>query len=122
VISPGGTPRIPPAFSLIIPHPKVIHSSSYAISIPSIISSITSEHITAARPIRIAVIGSGQSSAEVVLDLHNRLGKIPIVGGGKRHCIELFISKGSLKPSDDSQFSNEIFDPDCESIILMAQR
>jgi lysine/ornithine N-monooxygenase len=111
VISPGGAPHLPPTISLIEPHPKIIHSSSYATSIPTILSSITSHRLNPSKPIRIAVIGGGQSSAEVTLDLYNRMNAIPIVGEGYQHEVEMIIAKGSIKPSDDSPFSNEIFDP-----------
>lgn len=112
---------MPAATALITPHPKIIHSSAYALSIPSILSSITAQQVVSSKPIRIAVIGGGQSSAEVVLDLQTRLNMIPILGGGgQRHELELIIGKGSLKPSDDSPFSNEVFDPsgECGSMLF----
>jgi L-ornithine N5-monooxygenase len=63
------------------------------------------------RPLRVAVIGSGQSAAEVTMDVRNRLASVPADG---RHVVDMLIRKGSLKPSDDSPFANEIFDPACE--------
>lgn len=57
--------------------------------------------------IRIAVIGGGQSSAECLIDLYRRLEASPNRG----HQIDMIIHRGSLKPSDDSPFVNEIFDP-----------
>jgi L-ornithine N5-oxygenase len=69
--------------------------------------------LTTARALRIAVLGSGQSSAEVLLDLRSRLASIPIEGEGpQEHQLDMIIRKGSLKPSDDSPFANEIFDPE----------
>ena len=59
------------------------------------------------RATRIAVVGGGQSSAECLMDLYRRLEALP--SGG--HQIDMIIHKGSLKPSDDSPFVNEIFDP-----------
>jgi lysine/ornithine N-monooxygenase len=67
------------------------------------------------RPLRIAVIGAGQSAAEVAIDLHSRLASIP-VAGEKTHTLDMIIRKGSLKPSDDSPFVNEIFNPESQSI------
>jgi L-ornithine N5-oxygenase len=64
------------------------------------------------RSLRVAVIGSGQSAAEVTMDFRDRLGSIPTVGS--RHEVDMIIRKGSLKPSDDSPFANEIFDPSCK--------
>jgi len=63
------------------------------------------------RALRVAVIGSGQSAAEVTLDLRARLSGMPTE---TRHHINMLIRKGSLKPSDDSPFANEIFDPSCK--------
>ena len=45
------------------------------------------------------------------MDVRNRLASVPTQG---RHVVEMLIRKGSLKPSDDSPFANEIFDPACE--------
>ncbi|KAG7088151.1 hypothetical protein E1B28_012172 [Marasmius oreades] len=106
IIAPGGAPNIPRTFETIYKDPLFVHSSEYATSIDTIFQTIGAS----ARPVRIAVVGSGQSAAEVTLNLNERLSKIPVVGG--RHRIEMIIRKGSLKPSDDSPFANEIFDPD----------
>ncbi|PPR03628.1 hypothetical protein CVT24_007744 [Panaeolus cyanescens] len=103
VISPGGSPRVPTFLAPHTTNPRVIHSSAYATSIGAILDSLK-----VSRPLRVAVIGSGQSAAEVTLDLRSRLSAIPVAG---RHEIEMLIRKGSLKPSDDSPFANEIFDP-----------
>lgn len=88
-------------------HPRVIHSSAYCTSIPKILESI--RDISASRPLRVAVVGSGQSAAEVTMDLRSLLNDISCTAG--RHQIDMLIRKGSLKPSDDSPFANEIFDP-----------
>ena len=47
----------------------------------------------------------------MLLDLHNRLNTLP-TSNGKKHELDMIFRKGSLKPSDDTPFSNEIFDPD----------
>lgn len=106
MISPGGLPKIPDFLVPFQNHPRVRHSSGYATSIGAIFNSLSSVN----RPLRVAVVGSGQSAAEVTMDLRNRLCSIPLAGGG-RHTVDMLIRKGSLKPSDDSPFANEIFDP-----------
>ncbi|KAF9792226.1 L-lysine 6-monooxygenase (NADPH-requiring)-domain-containing protein [Thelephora terrestris] len=120
VISPGGSPRMPSAIDAISPHPRVIHSSSYLTSIYSILSSIVSSRRDGAealrQPVKVAVVGSGQSAAEIVIDLHSKLREVVSLlpnadGDPARHKIDLIINKGSLKPSDESPFSNKIFDP-----------
>ncbi|KAG5645252.1 hypothetical protein DXG03_006669 [Asterophora parasitica] len=105
VISPGGAPRIPETLSSISDHPFVIHSSTFATSIDPILKALAGK----SRPLRIAVVGSGQSAAEVTMNLRERLSLISCAES--RHEVDMLIRKGSLKPSDDSPFSNEIFDP-----------
>ena len=113
---------MPSAVGTISPHHKIVHSSVYSTSIHSILDSIaSSQNASAGRshyPVRVAVVGSGQSAAEVVIDLRSKLqDSLPLFpnedGNPARHEIDLIISRGSLKPSDDSPFSNEIFDPAC---------
>lgn len=61
VMSIGGTPSIPEQFKPLRGDARVFHSSAYLRSI--------AEH---ARPLRIAVVGAGQSAAEIFMDLHGR--------------------------------------------------
>ncbi|PIL24011.1 hypothetical protein GSI_13762 [Ganoderma sinense ZZ0214-1] len=113
ILSPGGSPKLPPALSILAPHPRIIHSASYISSADTFFSSLPSS----TEPLRIAVIGAGQSSTEVLLDLHNRLNTLPI-SDGKKHELDMIFRKGSLKPSDDTPFSNEIFDPDATDLMF----
>lgn len=122
VISPGGAARIPRVLESIYPEsPLAIHSSAYVFSVDSLFDSISSRNPTP-RPLRIAVLGCGQSAAEVTLNLRERLSNISPGPSGSSHEIEMIIRKGSLKPSDDSPFANEIFDPSglCSPVILMS--
>lgn len=134
IVAPGGTPRVPKLITPYTPHPRITHTSQYvqrasdilkaavastgASRSPSPTGSASSHTsaLTTARALRIAVLGSGQSSAEVLLDLRSRLAGIAIDGAptGSGHQLDLIIRKGSLKPSDDSPFANEIFDPECK--------
>jgi L-ornithine N5-oxygenase len=118
---------MPRAVSIISPHHKIIHSSIYSTSIHSILSSIASSRTASIKlshyPVKIAVVGSGQSAAEVVTDLRSKLRDVfPLLpnedGNPARHEIDLIISRGSLKPSDDSPFSNEIFNPTCACVLI----
>ena len=122
---------MPSAVSMVSPHHKIIHSSVYSTSILPILSSIFSSRRSSAdaidHPVKVAVVGGGQSAAEVVIDLHSKLqDAVPLFpnadGKPARHEIDLIINRGSLKPSDDSPFSNEIFDPACTCVYrLLAQ-
>lgn len=136
IMSPGGKAKMPPTLSLLThdSHPRIIHSSAYVTSIGSLLSTLTTSLSafpspssssgpvvsTTTRPLRVAVVGCGQSATEVLLDLHARLSEIKIVGSekGVRHELEMLFRKGSLKPSDDSPFANEIFDPDCQYFLF----
>ena len=75
----------------------------------------------APRPIRIAVIGAGQSAAETFADVRLRLAEriaaLPSVPRGGRPQIDMLIRHGALRPSDDSAFSNEVFDPASTDLI-----
>ena len=92
-IATGGRPSIP--VGLPSNHPRVIHSSQYATSISNIFP-------PGQQPRSVAVIGAGQSAAEV---FNNIPSKFP---DAKVH---LLIRGAALRPSDDSPFVNEIFDP-----------
>ncbi|KAI9831572.1 MAG: hypothetical protein M1819_004803 [Sarea resinae] len=94
VIGVGGRPHIPPHFPQ--KHPRVIHSSKYSSAVPALLTDRE-------KPYRIAVIGSGQSAAEIFNDLHGRYPNAKT---------SLIIKGSALKPSDDSPFVNEIFDPE----------
>jgi L-ornithine N5-oxygenase len=127
IISPGGSARMPSAVSMISPHHKIIHSSIYSTSIHSILSSIASSRSASVElshhPFKVAVVGGGQSAAEIVIDLRSKLQDVfPLLpngdGGPARHEIDLIISRGSLKPVDGSPFSNEIFDPTCAYVNI----
>lgn len=118
---------MPSAISTTLPHHKIIHSSVYSTSVHSILSSIASSRNASVElphcPVKVAVIGGGQSAAEVVIDLRSKLQDLlPLILNKDkkpaRHEVDLIISRGSLKPSDDSPFSNEIFNPTCACVKI----
>lgn len=113
---------MPSAVTMVLHHQKIIHSSVYLTSVYSILPSIASSRCSSPQvlhqPVKIAVVGSGQSASEVVIDLRSKLqDRIPLLpdtdGKPAGHEIYLIMNRGSLKPSDCSPFSNEIFDPAC---------
>ena len=110
IISPGGSPRIPRPLAITWVQERIVHSSTYLTSVIPLLNSLQSRNPDRS-PLRIAVIGSGQSAAEIVIDLHSRLAAVPVIGENA-HTLDLIIRKGSLKPSDDSPFVNEIFNPE----------
>lgn len=84
VIAVGGRPEIPK--SLPQDHPRIIHSSNYARVVPVLLKQKE-------RPFRIAVVGSGQSAAEIFNDLHSSYPNAKTT---------LLMRGSALRPSDDS--------------------
>ncbi|KAH7913723.1 L-lysine 6-monooxygenase (NADPH-requiring)-domain-containing protein [Hygrophoropsis aurantiaca] len=107
IISPGGSPRMPDSMEGLKSNSRIVHSSAYLWSIAPLVKMLVASK-SALEPLRIAVLGSGQSAAEVLLDLHSRLSALPTTG---RHELDMIVRQGSLKPSDDSPFANEVFNP-----------
>jgi len=94
VIAVGGQPVIPQNMRGL---KHVAHSSQFANMIGRI------QEREDGRKLRFAVIGSGQSAAEIFNDLWSRF---------PNASVKLIIKGASLRPSDDSPFVNEIFDPE----------
>lgn len=84
VIAIGGKPRIPIPINGFESH--IIHSSSYADAVPLLLQDTR-------KPYAVAVVGGGQSSAEIFKDLQTRY---------PNAFVTLFTGASALKPSDDS--------------------
>ncbi|KAF1837017.1 hypothetical protein BDW02DRAFT_577447 [Decorospora gaudefroyi] len=93
VIAVGGRAHVPAPFPA--GHARVVHSSMF---------SYLSKEILAyhEKPYRVAVVGNGQSAAEIFDFLHANY---------PASRTNLLIKGGALRPSDDSPFVNEIFNP-----------
>lgn len=94
VIAIGGRPSIPSVFPHS--HPRILHSSRYNQSITQILPNKDDQY-------NIAVIGAGQSAAEVFNDLQHRFANSKTT---------LMMRDTALRPSDDSPFVNEVFNPE----------
>lgn len=93
VIAAGGRPNIPKPFPSN--HPRIIHSSQF--------SHISTKVLPDSQaPYRVAVVGNGQSAAEIFDFLHTHYPNCET---------RMLIKGGALRPSDDSPFVNEIFNP-----------
>lgn len=92
VIGVGGAARVPDSFQALAGDPRVFHSNGYLKAIAALPN---------AR--KIAVIGAGQSAAEIFMDLHGR--EIPTA-------VDLITRAWAMRPSDDSPFVNEVFNAD----------
>lgn len=84
VLAVGGQPSIPK--SLPAKSPRVIHSSQFAHTIPNLLSDRNA-------PVKVAVIGGGQSAAEIFNNVSN------LYPNSKTY---LVMKQEFLKPSDDS--------------------
>ncbi len=92
VVSIGGTPNVPEAFRALRGDGRVFHSSTYLKDI--------ARHADARR---VAIIGAGQSAAEIFMDLQGRTNQPQV---------DLVMRARSIRPSDDSPFVNEVFNVD----------
>ena len=94
LVGMGGMPKLPKQFDGIDDE-KVIHSSKYKVWCEKFDSGVDLP--------KIAVVGAGQSAAEIFVDLTNRF------DCGEIHLVN---RNFALHPADDSAFVNEIFDPE----------
>lgn len=94
LIATGGQPSLPA--SLPAKHSRVIHSSQYAQYVPRLLSDPSA-------PYRVAVIGAGQSAAEIFNNIHSLY---------PNSQTKLIMRPEFLRPSDDSPFVNSVFNPE----------
>ncbi|WP_122667436.1 lysine N(6)-hydroxylase/L-ornithine N(5)-oxygenase family protein [Pseudomonas viridiflava] len=102
VVSTGGTPRIPAAFSHLRNDARVFHHSRY-------LESIAKQPCLKNPLMRIAVIGGGQSAAEAFIDLNDSYPSAQV---------DMILRAAVLKPADDSPFVNEIFAPSYTDLVF----
>ncbi|OEZ64145.1 lysine N(6)-hydroxylase/L-ornithine N(5)-oxygenase family protein [Duganella sp. HH105] len=92
VVSVGGTANVPECFRPFKDDPRIFHSHHYLHRLAA-----------NAEANKIAIIGGGQSAAEIFMDLHGR---------PNAPQIDLVMRARTIKPADDSPFVNEVFNPD----------
>lgn len=101
VVAVGGAPYVPPVFEACVGDARLLHSSRYLTSVDGIGCGW--------KPGRVAIIGGGQSAAEVTVDLHGRFPDAHI---------DLIFRGHALKPSDSSPFVNEVFNPEATDFMF----
>lgn len=89
VVAAGGKPKLPYNFP---DDPRVLHTSAYCTNIHNVLPD-------SSRDYRIAVVGSGQSAAEIFHDLPNKYPNAKVM---------LIMRDSALRPSDDSPLSVNI--------------
>ncbi|WP_407316132.1 lysine N(6)-hydroxylase/L-ornithine N(5)-oxygenase family protein [Pseudomonas sp. nanlin1] len=102
VVSTGGTPKIPLAFTPFKDDPRVFHHARY-------LSAMAGQPCSQGKPMRIAVVGAGQSAAEAFIDLNDSYPSVQV---------DMILRAAVLKPADDSPFVNEIFGPDYTDLVF----
>ena len=102
IVSTGGTPKIPQAFASFKDDPRVFHHARY-------LSAMATQSCSRGEPMRIAVVGAGQSAAEAFIDLNDSYPNVQV---------DMILRAAVLKPADDSPFVNEIFGPDYTDLVF----
>lgn len=102
VVSPGGTPRIPAIFAGLKDDARVFHHSQY-------LARMAKQACVQGKPMRIAIIGGGQSAAEAFIDLNDSYPSVQV---------DWIIRGSALKPADDSPFVNEVFSPEFTDLVF----
>ncbi|MBE7376784.1 lysine N(6)-hydroxylase/L-ornithine N(5)-oxygenase family protein [Pseudomonas lopnurensis] len=102
VVSTGGTAKIPGLFAGFKDDQRVFHHSRYLFGIRQLPCS-------QGAPMRIAIIGSGQSAAEAFMDLHENFPSVRV---------DMITRASAMKPADDTPFVNEVFAPAATDLMF----
>ncbi|KAL1978708.1 hypothetical protein VTN31DRAFT_1567 [Thermomyces dupontii] len=106
IVATGGEKAIPPSLRGQELGDRVIHSSEYLHTVGVKLPDETASY-------HVAVVGGGQSGVEIAEDFRSRYPKSKV---------SLFFRDSALRPSDDSPFVNEIFDPSSVDIFYQSSR
>ncbi|MEN2976479.1 lysine N(6)-hydroxylase/L-ornithine N(5)-oxygenase family protein (plasmid) [Tistrella bauzanensis] len=117
VLAIGGRPRIPEPFRPLAGDGRVFHSSTYLRHLDRLAAAERAGRGAGAGvgagvgagQGRVAVIGGGQSAAEIFFDIRDRFPDLRV---------DLILRGSALKPADDSPFVNEIFNPSFTDVIF----
>ncbi|PLB42411.1 L-lysine 6-monooxygenase (NADPH-requiring)-domain-containing protein [Aspergillus candidus] len=93
VVALGGRAKLPPGLPQ---DSRILHSSQYCTGLPGVLKD-------AREPYSIAVLGSGQSAAEIFHDVQKQYPNAKTT---------LIMRDTAMRPSDDSPFVNEVFNPE----------
>ncbi|MFS2156104.1 lysine N(6)-hydroxylase/L-ornithine N(5)-oxygenase family protein [Pseudomonas sp. Pseusp122] len=102
VVGTGGTPRIPAVFQGLREDARVFHHAQY-------LSRIAQHRCARNEPMRVAIVGGGQSAAEAFIDLNDSYPSVQV---------DLILRNEVLKPADDSPFVNQIFAPENTNLFF----
>ncbi|RJL13076.1 lysine N(6)-hydroxylase/L-ornithine N(5)-oxygenase family protein [Paracoccus siganidrum] len=99
VLAPGGQPNWPEPFGALRGLPGISHSNDF--------TGAVLPHVAPGQ--HVAVLGGGQSAAEIFAEL---------AGHPAAPAVDLILRGHALKPSDDSPFVNEIFGADHTQLMF----
>lgn len=123
VVSAGGSPKFPAELSTpeLVASQRVVHTANFLERIDPVLERIvsTASQQPLNRPLRLAVIGAGQSAAECFLHLRSKLA--PLLPNSRklaRPQVDLLIRSSALRNTDESQFINEVFDPSMSQAVF----
>jgi L-ornithine N5-oxygenase len=102
VVGVGGTPRIPATFAALKDDARVFHHSRY-------LACMRQQACVSGAPMRVAIVGGGQSAAEAFIDLNDSFPSVQV---------DMILRGSALKPADDSPFVNEVFAPAFTDLIF----
>lgn len=101
VIGSGGVPSVPEEFKGLKDDDRVFHHSQY-------LQRMATQPCRKGKPMRIAIVGGGQSAAEAFIDLNDSYPSVQV---------DMVMRASALKPADSSPFVNEIFSPNFTDVI-----
>eukprot|EP01132_Coremiostelium_polycephalum_P016997 gene16997-20383_t len=81
---------------------RVFHHSQY-------LERMAQQPCVDGKPMRIAIIGGGQSAAEAFIDLNDSFPSVQV---------DMILRGSALKPADDSPFVNEVFSPEFTDLVF----
>ncbi|KAK9234323.1 L-lysine 6-monooxygenase (NADPH-requiring)-domain-containing protein [Lipomyces kononenkoae] len=100
VLCPGARPRFPKCFPTELPS-RICHSAEFLYKSAAVLNLALQ---SAPASFSVAVVGAGQSAAEITQYLNANL--------SLSSRIDMIVPTCALRPSDDSPFVNEIFNPE----------
>ncbi|GAA6052828.1 hypothetical protein JCM3770_006272 [Rhodotorula araucariae] len=121
VVSAGGSPKIPPQLCApeLVATERILHTAHFQERINTLLPQIVEARTRERRAIRVGVVGAGQSAAECFLHLRTKLAPLlPADKDLERPQVDMLLRASSMRPTDEGQFSNEVFDPSMSQIMF----
>lgn len=108
VVSAGGSPKIPPQLAApeLVATDRILHTAHFQDKVDAVLPHIVEARIRERRPIRLAVVGAGQSAAECFLHLRTKLAPfLPAGAEFERPQVDMLLRNSSMRPTGASSLS-----------------